>query len=332
VYVDLCHTTGLGGHPAEAIVFGQSARAIAESLEGVPLRVMANLYLAGAHLRTGDYPQAEDLLLKVLQLLEGPEPVLAEYPVATAHSYLTRIFTDRGKFEQGFAHGREGLRLAEARDHPTSVADLCLQIAYVHFARRELRDAISLLERGLALSREWNLSYFAMASSGALGYAYALLAQTAEGIPLLERAVSAFGNLGHRFSQGGFTAYLAEAYLLANRPEDALEFAGRALTLAREWGLRAGEAKARWLLGEVAARRDPPEHAEGHYRDALTLAESCGMRPLIAHCHLGLAKLYRRTGACEQAQEHVATATTMYRDMGMTHWLVQAEAEMCQLQ
>jgi len=44
------HTTGLSGHPAEAIVFGRKARAIAESLEGVPLRVMANLYLAGAYL------------------------------------------------------------------------------------------------------------------------------------------------------------------------------------------------------------------------------------------------------------------------------------------
>jgi class 3 adenylate cyclase/tetratricopeptide (TPR) repeat protein len=332
LYVDLCHTTGLGAHPAEAIVFGQSARAIAESLEGVPLRVMANLYLAGAYLRTGDYPQAEDLLLKVLQLLEGPEFVLTEYPAATAHSYLARIFTDRGKFEQGTAHGRKGLRLAEARQHFASVADLCWQLAYVHFARGEIRDAISLLERGLALSREWKLSYFAVLHSGGLGYAYALSGRIAEGIPLLERAVSAFGIMGNRFAQGGFTAYLAEVYLLANRLEDALEFAGRALTLAREWGLRPGEAKARWLLGEVTARRDPPEHAEGHYRDALTLAESCGMRPLGAHCHLGLGKLCRRTGAREQAQEHVAAAVTMYRDMGMDHWLVQAEAEMRQLQ
>ncbi|MFI5015731.1 MAG: AAA family ATPase [Hyphomicrobiales bacterium] len=333
LYVDLCHTTGLCGHPAEAIVFGQSARAIAESLEGVPLRVMANLYLAGAYLRAGDYPQAEDLLLKVLQLLETPEQVvLAEYPAATAHSYLTRIFTDQGKFEQAAAHGRKGLRLAGARDHFASVADLCWQLAYVHFARRELRDAVSLLERGLALSREWKLSYFAMPNSAGLGYAYALSGRTAEGIPLLERAVSAFEIMGHRFAQGGFTAYLAEAYLLANRLEDALEFAGRALTLAREWGLRTGEARARWLLGEVTARRDSREHAEGHYRDALTLAESCGMRPLVGHCHLGLGKLYRRMGAREQAQEHVATATTMYRDMGMAHWLVQAEAEMRQLQ
>jgi len=44
-------------------VFGRKARAIAESLEGVPRRVMANLYLAGAYLS----------VLKVLQksLKEG---------------------------------------------------------------------------------------------------------------------------------------------------------------------------------------------------------------------------------------------------------------------
>jgi tetratricopeptide (TPR) repeat protein len=86
------------------------------------------------------------------------------------------------------------------------------------------------------------------------------------------------------------------------------------------------------LLGEVTARRGDPEQADNHYRDALVLAEKLGMRPLAAHCRLSLGRLYGRTGSREQAQEQVATATTMYRDMDMTHWLVQAEAEMRQLQ
>lgn len=52
--------------------------------------------------------------------------------------------------------------------------------------------------------------------------------------------------------------------------------------------------------------------------------------PLGAHCRLGLGKLSGRTGRA--SREHVATATMMYRDMGMGHWLVQAKAEMRQLQ
>ena len=327
--VYLCQNLWMAGHPTEALAFGQSAQAIAESLGDVPLQVTGNLYLGAACLWTGDYRRAEDLLLKVLQLLEGDRSRerfgLAGFPAVMARCYMTWIFADRGKFEEGIAHGQEGIRLAEALDHPYSLAFGCWTLAYLQIIRGELSHAVGLLERGLALSREWNLTSFSVVNTGSLGYAYALSGRIAEGIPLLEQALSAIETMGHGALQPLFLMYLGEAYVLAGRLEDALEFAGRALTLARERGQRGYEAWALRLLGEVTARRDPPEQADGHYRDALALAEELGMRPLVAHCHLGLGKLYRRTGKREEAQEHLTTATTMYREMGMRFWLEQAE-------
>jgi DNA-binding NtrC family response regulator/tetratricopeptide (TPR) repeat protein len=326
LYTELCHTIGLAGHPGEAIVFGQKSCALAESLGDVPLQVVAKTYLGGAYLRTGDYRRAENLLEQVLESLEGSEGILSEPHDATVRGYLTMIFTDWGKFEQAITNGREGVLLGEQRNHPVAVANICWVRAYVHLERRELGDAVSLLERGLAVSREWHLSGFAAFLSIYLGYAYALSGRAAEGIPQMERAMSAHVVMGNRFNHMIATTYLGEAYLLAGRLEDALEFTGRALTLAREWGLRCWEAKSLNLLGDVAARLDLPERADSHYREALALAEELGMRPAVAHCHLGLAKLYRRTGAHEPAREHIATATAMYREMGMTYWLTPAEA------
>jgi tetratricopeptide (TPR) repeat protein len=69
--VYMCHNLWMTGHPTEALGFGQSAQALAESLGDVPLQVTGNLYFGVACLGTGDYRRAEDLLLKVLQLLEG---------------------------------------------------------------------------------------------------------------------------------------------------------------------------------------------------------------------------------------------------------------------
>ena len=327
--VYMCHNLWMTGHPTEALAFGQSAQAIAESLGDVPLQVTGNLYLGVACLGTGDYRRAEDLLLKVLQLLEGDRSRerfgLAGFPAVMARCYLTWVFADRGEFKEGIAHGQEGIRLAEALDHPYSLAFACWALAYLQIIRGELSHAVRLLERGLALSREWNLTFFSVTDTGSLGYAYALSGRIAEGIPLLEHALSASETMGFGAVQPLFLVYLGEAYVLADRLEDALEFAGRALTLARERGQRPYEAWALRLLGEVTARRDPPEHADGHYRDALALAEELGMRPLVAHCHLGLGKLYRRTGKREQAREHLTTATTMYREMDMRFWLEQAE-------
>ena len=65
-------------------------QAIAESLGDVPLQVTGSLYLGAAYLWTGDYRRAEDLLLKVLQLLEGDRSRerfgLAGFPAVTARA------------------------------------------------------------------------------------------------------------------------------------------------------------------------------------------------------------------------------------------------------
>ena len=335
LYVYLCHNLVMTGHPTEARAFGQAAQSIAESLGDVALQVTGNLYHGAACLYTGDYRQAEDLFRNALHFLKGDLSQerfgLAGYPAVMARAYLILGFADRGMFKEGIAQGREGIRLAEALDHPYSLVYACWVLANLHIIRGELGHAVPLLERGLALAREWNLTFFSVDHTRSLGYAYALAGRIAEGIPLLERALSSIETMGYGVVQPLYLGYLGEAYVLANRLDDAVECARRALSLARAGGQRTYEAGALWLLGEVTARRDSPEHADGYYGDALVLAEGLEMRPLVAHCHLGLGKVYLRTSKRNQARDHLTVATTMYRDMDMTYWLERAEAEMRQL-
>jgi class 3 adenylate cyclase/tetratricopeptide (TPR) repeat protein len=321
----------LSGHPTRAAEFGQSAQALAESLGDVPLQVTGNLSFGVACIGTGDYRRAEDLLLHALHLLEGDRSRErfgeAAFPAVGVRMFLTRVLADQGKFKEGIAHGQEGIRLAEAFDHPYSLANVCWHLAGLEIIRGEFSHAVRLLERGLELSREWNLIFVSVQKTGSLGYVYALSGRIAEGLPLLEYALSATETMGYGSLLPLVLVYLGEAYVLADRLEDALALAERVLALTRARGQRPYEARALRLLGDVAARRDVPEHADGHYRDALALAEELGMRPLVAHCHFGLGKLYRGTGKREQAHEHLTTAIAMYREMDMRFWLEQA-AEM----
>jgi len=126
-------------------------------------------------------------------------------------------FADRGKFKEGIVHGQEGLRLAEALDHPYSLASACWILAHLHIARGELSHAVRLLERGVALSRERNLASFSVMSTGSLGYAYALSGRVAEGIPLLEHALSAIETMGFGVIQPLHLGYLGEAYVPTGR-------------------------------------------------------------------------------------------------------------------
>jgi class 3 adenylate cyclase/tetratricopeptide (TPR) repeat protein len=333
--VYLCHNHYMAGNASEAVAFGQSAVALAESVGDISLQVTGNLYFGTSCLHTGDYRRAEDLLLKVLQWLEGDRRRekfgLPGFPAVVALGYLAWLLADRGKFEQGIARAKEGIALAESLDHPHSRAWALWTLARVHIIRGDPGEAVGLLERGLALSREWSLVLFVLQHTGALGYAYALSGRAADGIPLLEEARTAIDTMEFGTPQSIFLWDLGETYAAAGRLEDALEVAERLLTLARGRGQRRYEAWTTRLVGDITARRGPAGHADRHYRDALALAEELGMPPLIARCHLGLGRLSRLTNKRSDAEGHLTTAAKMCREMDMRFWLEQAEAELRQL-
>jgi tetratricopeptide (TPR) repeat protein len=322
------------GQLMEARASGQSAHAIAENLGDFRLEAAANFYLGCAHITAGEYRRAEDLFLKIVRSLPGDlsreRCGLPFFPAVISLSWLVWSLAERGEFNEGIVHGREGTRVAEALDHPFSLAHIAYDLGYLYGVKGELSQAVRLLEHALALSREWNLTYLLPFVTGFLGHVYALSGRVAEGLSLLQQALTAYESGGLGLFRSLVIVNLGEACVLGNRLEDGLTFTQRGLTLARKRNERGHEAWALRLLGEVASHRDPPdvETAEGHYRPAMALADELGMRPLVAHCHLGLGKLYRRTGKSQQAQEYLAIATTMFREMDMRFWLEQAEAEL----
>jgi len=237
----------------------------------------------------------------------------------TARSYLTLVYADFGRFDEGIACGEEGIRLAEAVDHPYFVLAVTVYLAQLQVARGAFGEAVGLLERTAPLARDRSL--FSLVHAGTQGYAYAFSGRPAEGIPLLEESLRALEAMGHTVGQSVQFVYLGAAYALTDRLDDALAAAGRALTVSRDHGHRNAEAKALRLLGDISARRDSMEGAERHYREALGLAEELEIRPLVAHCHAGLGWLFERAGKREEAPQHLATAQAMYREMDMTYWL-----------
>ncbi len=268
-----------------------------------------------------------------MQLLQGERTResfgVAVFPAVLSRAHLASTLAERGVFDEGDAHGQEALRIAEGLDHPFSLVYACLFLAYLNSVKGELSQAARLLERAVALCRDWNIMLLSPIATAFLGHVYARSGRTEEGISWLKQALAAYESAGMGFFQSISVVQLGEAYRLADQAEDARACADRAVMLARERGERGHEAWALRLLGEIALHHTRPDvgTAEVHYAAAMALASELGMRPLVAHCHLGLGKIYRRTGKRDEADEHFAAATSMYREMGMTYWLEQAEAE-----
>ncbi len=256
---------------------------------------------------------------------------LPGFPAIFARAFLAWALAELSEFDEGLAHGHEGLRLAESMDHPVSLVVACRGVATLFCVWGKARDARPLAERALATTQAWDQLTLRPTIRDLLGQVAILSGQSPEAVRLLEQAQTEFAALGawgHRIRSVEGRLHLAEAYRLAERFEEAEATAVAALSLTREGGMRGIEASALRLLAELATCADPPvlEAAEARYAEALRLATELGMRPLVAHCHLGLGKLYREARQEMKAKEHLTTAATMYHEMGMGLWLEKAEA------
>jgi tetratricopeptide (TPR) repeat protein len=326
------------GDPDRALESGQRALTIAEALGDVALQVEANYRLGQAYLALGEYRRAMDFLGQNVSSLTGPLlyerfglPGIAS---VVSRSYLAWCLAELGEFAAGIARGEEAVRIAEAADHPFSLSNALFGVGFLYLRKGDLRNAVSTLERCLALCRHWNIALWSPRITAALGSAYALSGRPTEALPLLEQAIELAASEKRLGEQALRVAALSEALLLAGRTDDAFQTAQRALDLSRAHKEPGHEAWALRLGGEIAAQRDPPDGdtTEDYYRQAMALADAFGMRPLVTHCHLGLGKLYLKMGRRERARAELSAAIELYSAMEMTFWLAQATAALAEVE
>ncbi len=334
VSVVTSHHLLVSGNAQDARSFSQGAHAIAQSLGDLPLQVAANLYCGATCNAVGELRQAKEHLERTLQLLPGTSIRerfgLHGFPAALVGHYLPWTLAELGEFDAAIAHAKDAIEVAESVDHAYSVAVAHWGLAYAYVHRGELDAARRLLERTLALCREWTIPILLQISTGLQGIAIARSGQVAEGIAVLREATESVKQaIGTGTYNTLHVLWLGEAYARGQQYEDATRAAGQALALARQFNHSVVEAWALQLLGETALRSAPNQlaRAEDPLRQALALGQKLGMRPLIARCHADLAKLHRLSDRGTEADEHVQSATTLYREMGMQYWLAQLEAE-----
>jgi tetratricopeptide (TPR) repeat protein len=323
--------------PDRALAAGQHALAIAADLGEIGLTVAVQNHLGNVYRNMGDHRRAVDFFQKNVACLHGEllhERFGAPGPASlTSRSFLTCSLAECGAFAEGRAAAEEGLQIAEAIDHPWNRVQAYRAMGFRALRQGDLHQAISVLERALALVQEAYLRHQIPMIAALLGAAYVLTGRTADALPLLEQAIEQAVAMGYMLDHALRVAWLSEAYLLAGRLDEAYTQAQYALEFSRAHQERGHEAYALRLLGEFHARHDPPEVelAATHYRQALTLAEELGMRPLQAHCHRGLGTLYSQRGWMEGAHAELTTAMHLYRAMDMTFWLPQTEAALEQV-
>jgi tetratricopeptide (TPR) repeat protein len=324
--------------PDRALASGQRALAIATTLGDVGLTVVTQYLLGGLYRSLGAYRQAIELLQQCVARLDS-ELLHERFGLpglvsVQSRSFLVTCLAECGAFTEGSVPAEEGVRIAEAANHPYTRTHIYWSVGFQALRQGNLFHAIPTLERALALAQEAHLRLWGLIVAAPLGAAYTLAGRTTEALLLLEQTVAQAVAIGYMWDHALWVVWLSEAYLLAGRLAEASTQAQYAFEFSRAHQARGHEAYALRLLGEIAARREPSEGelAVAHYQQAITLAEALGMRPLQAHCHRGLGTQYATIGQQEQARVELSTAIEMYQSMEMTFWLPETQAALAQVE
>ena len=327
------------GEYDRAIAAGQRALALATTSGAFDVQVVAQTTLSQVYCSGGDFRAGLDVARRAMALLTGAQRSarfvgIVTLPAVASRCYVAGCLAELGGFAEGRDVTEEAVRIAEAAEHPSSIAAALIFVGWCSRRQGDLRQAILALERSLAVCQTANIPRLFPMAAAFLSAAYALAGRAAEALPLLDQTLERVA-AGRRVNfQALVLTELSEALLLVSRVEEARALAERLHELSRTLAGHGYQAHAYRLLGEVAMRREPPDvdQATTHYCQALTLAEALGMRPLQAHCHRGLGTLYATSGQQEQARAELSTAINLYRAMDMTFWLPEAEATLVQVE
>jgi class 3 adenylate cyclase/tetratricopeptide (TPR) repeat protein len=318
------------GDQAAAIRAAEQAAEVGRALPDRSLLIIADFGLGQAHHVLGDYRAAQRHLGQVVAAVEGDLARerwgMAGFMSVAARIWLAASLADTGDFEEALARAREGVALGEGPEHPWSLAGAYMTVGFVHLSRGQPSEAAPVLDRGIAFSREMDITAWLPMLLCARGLAHARSGNVPDGVVMLEEGVGRASALRILSRQALRLSWLAEGYLLAGRVDGAADMATQAYRLAEQHGERGYAAIATRMLGETAARAGQRAKAAEHYADALARARALEMRPLEALCQLGLGEMARRAGDGVAAKERLTEAVGMLREMDMRYWLPQAEA------
>jgi tetratricopeptide (TPR) repeat protein len=292
----------------QAIAAAQRALALATIGGDIVLQALANQYLGRAYHAQGDYRRAIDCFEQTVAALEGARRLerfgQVILPTVLSRAYLARFHAELGMFAEGHPLVEEGLRIAQAADHPLSLMVASWSGGLLALRQGDLARVLPRLERAVSMCQDADHQTFFPLMAAILGAAYTLSGRIADAVPLLTQAMEQTTAT----EMAGFQALcrlpLSEAQLVAGLLEEAH-------TLAEALGMRPLQAHCHRVLGTLYTMTGQREQARAElstaiemYRAmemtfwlpeaerALTEVEERGSRALTVHmaprCSLGL--------------------------------------------
>src|SRR5439155_3381214 len=131
-----------------AMAAAQRAIALATAGGDMVLQALANLRLGAVHLLQGNYRRAIDGLGQAVAFFDGARRCecfgLPNLPAVLSHAHAAACHAELGTFAEGRALAHEGLRIAEAVAHPSSMMTASWGLGLLALRQGDLPRAVLL--------------------------------------------------------------------------------------------------------------------------------------------------------------------------------------------
>jgi tetratricopeptide (TPR) repeat protein len=193
VYSHLTDYYRLTGHSEQAVAYGEQALTFASELDDFTLQILAHQRLGHVYYAVGAYRRSVELLKRNISSLTGDLSrerfSIGSLPAAHSRSYMIAPLVELGEFSTAVPIGEEAVRIADAADTAHSQVLARHAVGLTYLCKGDIDRAMPLLEQTLHRCQVGHMPLDTRVLASALGYAYALAGQVADGISLLEQAV-----------------------------------------------------------------------------------------------------------------------------------------------
>jgi adenylate cyclase len=245
---------------------------------------------------------------------------------------LALILWCHGYPDQAVQKSTEALTLAEKLARPLSLAIAQSFVAQLYSLRQEWDLVLKHAEAAITLAAEQELPLWGAYASIYRGWAFAEQGEVREGITKIEGGLALSRATGAEVVRPWFLSALANAYLLFEQPEKGLAVVAEALSLIDTKGERIAEVELYRLKGELtlqqfkvrnskfkvenpqSAIRNPQSEAEASFLRAVALARQRDMKSWELRATVRLCRLWQTQGKRTEARELLAPICSWFTE------------------
>jgi len=268
----------------------------------------------------GEFTQAREHFEHSLALYDpktyrSHAAVYGQDPGVALLSHGCCILWHLGYPDQALRRSQEAIALAEAQDHPFSLAFALCYSAMMHQYRRDSQRVLELTDQAIQISSDQGFVFWLAQATFLRGWALVEEAQTAEGIAAMHQGLADWSVTGTEFLVTYTKALLAEANGKIGQPQEGIDLLTEAFAVAHEKDQGLYEAELYRLKGEMLLKFGSSEtKVEEHFNHAIQVARKRNARSQELRATTSLSRLLQKEGRTSEGQVILAECCAWFTE------------------